>query len=86
MRLARKLFAHLGSAFRNIESVLSLLRFGVNLSRSERFSDLLSRELLVPEADPNSTIISALEAINHLPALEAGAVYAAIPNHRTLAV
>jgi DNA (cytosine-5)-methyltransferase 1 len=53
------------------------------LVRQERFSDLLRTELLVPEADPNSTIVSVAEAISHLPALKAGAVHTSIPNHKT---
>lgn len=50
--------------------------------RDDRFADLLHHELLVPEADPNATIISVAEAIRHLPPIEAGEQHEAIPNHR----
>jgi DNA (cytosine-5)-methyltransferase 1 len=50
--------------------------------RPERFADLLERELLVPEADPNSTMISVAKAIGHLPPIAAGTAHPRIPNHR----
>jgi DNA (cytosine-5)-methyltransferase 1 len=54
-----------------------------DLVRSERFADLMMDELLVPEADPNASVISVADAIAHLPPLKAGAIHAEIPNHRT---
>lgn len=51
--------------------------------KSERFADLLERELLVPESDPDSSIVSVKEAIGHLPPLRAGEKHSKIPNHRT---
>ena len=53
-----------------------------DLVRSERFTDLLANELLVPESDPNATVVSVAEAIQHLPKLKAGAIHNEIPNHR----
>lgn len=52
------------------------------LARPERFADLLGRELLVPEADPDARLVSVREAIGHLPALQAGQADPGIPNHR----
>jgi DNA (cytosine-5)-methyltransferase 1 len=54
-----------------------------DLVRSERFADLMMDKLLVPEADPNASVISVADAIAHLPPLKAGAIHAEIPNHRT---
>ena len=54
-----------------------------DLVRSERFADLLMDDLLVPEADPNASVISVAEAIAHLPPLKAGAIHPEVPNHRT---
>lgn len=48
----------------------------------ERFADLLGEELLVPENDPDSDIVSVHQAIGHLPPLAAGQQHASIPNHR----
>lgn len=56
------------------------------LVRPERFSDLLREELLVPEADPDATMISVAQAIGHLPAIPAGATHPTIPNHKTRAL
>jgi DNA (cytosine-5)-methyltransferase 1 len=56
------------------------------LVRAGRFADILQEELLVPEADPNSTMVSVAQAIGHLPAIAAGAVHDAVPNHRTRAL
>jgi DNA (cytosine-5)-methyltransferase 1 len=57
-----------------------------SLVRSERFADLLQRELLVPEADPDEVMVSVSQAIGHLPPIAAGAVHATISNHRTRGV
>jgi DNA (cytosine-5)-methyltransferase 1 len=56
------------------------------LVRAGRFADLLQQELLVPEADPNATMVSVAQAIGHLPPIEAGAAHATVPNHRTRAL
>jgi DNA (cytosine-5)-methyltransferase 1 len=53
------------------------------LVREERLADLLGSELLVPEADPNSLLVTVAEAIGHLPSLGAGEKHASLPNHRT---
>jgi DNA (cytosine-5)-methyltransferase 1 len=37
----------------------------------------------VPEADPNSLLVTVAEAIGHLPPLGAGEQHAFVPNHRT---
>jgi DNA (cytosine-5)-methyltransferase 1 len=50
--------------------------------RNERFSDMFKHELLIPEADPDSTIVSVAEAIGALPPIKAGESHPKIPNHR----
>jgi DNA (cytosine-5)-methyltransferase 1 len=60
-----------------------LLAVKKELVKEERFADLLKTELLLPEADPNSAMVSVTNAIGHLPPLEAGEAHAQIPNHRT---
>lgn len=57
-----------------------------DLIRPERFSDLLAEELLVPESDPNTMVVSVAEALSHLPAIAAGDTHPKIPNHRTRAL
>jgi DNA (cytosine-5)-methyltransferase 1 len=52
------------------------------LANPERFADLLGKELLVPEADPDARLVSVREAIGHLPPLQAGGVDPEVPNHR----
>jgi DNA (cytosine-5)-methyltransferase 1 len=52
------------------------------MAKPERFSDLLGKELLVPESDPDALLVSVQEAIGHLPPLQAGEVHPEIPNHR----
>jgi DNA (cytosine-5)-methyltransferase 1 len=54
-----------------------------NTVRRERFADMFSQELLVPETDPDATIISVAEAIGTLPPIKAGEAHPKIPNHRT---
>ena len=54
--------------------------------RPERFADLFGRELLVPECDPDATIVSVSQAIGRLPAISAGATHPKIPNHKTRAL
>lgn len=53
------------------------------LVRSENLADIMGRELLVPEADPNAAYVSVATAIGHLPAITAGETHAEIPNHRS---
>lgn len=53
-----------------------------DLVRPENFGDMLGTHLLVPEADPNATVLSVAKAIGHLPAITAGEAHATIPNHR----
>lgn len=43
-------------------------------------------ELLIPEADPDATVVSVREALSHLPSLQAGAAHEEIPNHRARAL
>jgi DNA (cytosine-5)-methyltransferase 1 len=57
-----------------------------DLVRPERFADLLCRELLIPEGDPDSTVVSVAEAIGHLPLMGAGETHPDIPNHKTRAL
>lgn len=52
------------------------------LARPENIADLMGRELLVPEADPEATIFSVAQAIGHLPPIVAGETHPEIPNHR----
>ena len=54
--------------------------------KPERFTDLLGEELLVPENDPDSLMVSVREAIGHLPPIKAGEQHPDIPNHRTRAL
>jgi DNA (cytosine-5)-methyltransferase 1 len=57
-----------------------------DLVRPERFADLLCRELLVPEGDPDAGVVSVAEAIGHLPAIGAGETHSEIANHKTRAL
>jgi DNA (cytosine-5)-methyltransferase 1 len=50
--------------------------------RKERFSDMFRHELLIPEFDPDSVIVSVAEAIGALPPIKAGETHPKIPNHR----
>jgi DNA (cytosine-5)-methyltransferase 1 len=50
--------------------------------RSERLADLFGRDILVPTSDPNASIVSAADAISHLPPIEAGQAHDEVPNHR----
>jgi DNA (cytosine-5)-methyltransferase 1 len=54
--------------------------------KPERFADLLGDELLVPESDPDSLMVSVREAIGHLPPITAGEQHSRILNHRTRAL
>jgi DNA (cytosine-5)-methyltransferase 1 len=53
-----------------------------DLVRTERTADLMLSELLVPERDPNATLVSVAEAISHFPPISAGETHESIPNHR----
>jgi DNA (cytosine-5)-methyltransferase 1 len=53
------------------------------LVRPENLADIMGRELLVPEADPNAAYLSVATAIGHLPPITAGETHADIPNHRS---
>ena len=53
-----------------------------DIVRSEHLADILGNELLVPESDPNATIVSVAQAIGHLPPIVAGQTHESIPNHR----
>jgi DNA (cytosine-5)-methyltransferase 1 len=57
-----------------------------DLIKPERFADLLADELLVPDNDPNSLMVSVREAIGHLPPIRAGEQHPTIPNHFTRAL
>lgn len=63
-----------------------LLAAKQELIKPERFSDLMGDELLVPESDPDCSIVTVKEAIGHLPRLGAGEQHGTIPNHRTRAL
>ncbi len=65
-------------------SILLAAKRGV--IRPERFADLLSNELLVPDNDPNSLMVSVRDAIGHLPPIGAGEEHDVIPNHRARAM
>lgn len=54
-----------------------------DLVREERFADLMETELLVPDADPNETLVSVAQAIGHLPPIAAGETHTEVPNHRS---
>jgi DNA (cytosine-5)-methyltransferase 1 len=56
------------------------------LVREERFVDLMETELLVPDADPNSMVMTVAEAIGHFPPISAGETHPEIPNHRARAL
>ena len=56
------------------------------LARPENIADLMGRELLVPEADPEATVVSVARAIGHLPPIVAGETHPEIPNHRARAL
>lgn len=52
------------------------------LVRPERFADLICTELLVPQHDPDATVVTAKEAIDHFPPIRAGETHKTVPNHR----
>jgi DNA (cytosine-5)-methyltransferase 1 len=60
-----------------------LLAARQDLVKSERLADLLAREILVPDADPDAVMVTVREAIDHLPPIGPGETHATVPNHRT---
>jgi len=60
-----------------------LLAVREDVVRSDRLADLLGTELLVPNSDPDATMVSVREALSHLPPVAAGDEHPKIPNHRT---
>ncbi len=52
------------------------------LVRSDRLVDETASALLVPESDPDATLVSVAQALAHLPTIKAGELHAEIPNHR----
>jgi len=57
-----------------------------DLVRTERLADVVSSELLVPDADPDTLTVTVRDAIGHLPPIEAGDTHEEVPNHRTRAL
>ncbi|MEI9898925.1 MAG: DNA cytosine methyltransferase [Hyphomicrobium sp.] len=49
------------------------------LARPDRFADMLSTELVVPEADNDQSIKTVIDAIAHLPRIVAGEMHARVP-------
>jgi DNA (cytosine-5)-methyltransferase 1 len=66
--------------FRKRSILLAVRR---ELIKSERLSSFLAEEILIPESDPDSVMISVRKAIEHFPSIGAGEAHATIPNHRT---
>ena len=56
------------------------------LVKPERFADILQTELLVPDSDPDATLMSVAQAIKHFPPILAGEAHPTIPNHRSRAL
>jgi DNA (cytosine-5)-methyltransferase 1 len=56
------------------------------LVKPERFADILQTELLVPDSDPDATLMSVEQAIKHFPPISAGEAHPTIPNHRSRAL
>lgn len=54
-----------------------------SMVKSEVLADLMGKELLLPESDPDATIVGVRQAIGHFPPLGAGEVHPKLPNHRT---
>jgi DNA (cytosine-5)-methyltransferase 1 len=65
-------------------SILLAVRHG--LVKNERLTDLLAREMLVPEADPDAVMVTVCEAIGHLPPIGPGEAHPDVPNHRSRAL
>ncbi|MBO9712469.1 DNA cytosine methyltransferase [Sphingomonas sp.] len=54
--------------------------------RDEYLTDLLDRELLVPDSDPDAPIATVRDAIGHFPPIKAGELHDEIANHRARAL
>lgn len=54
-----------------------------DLIRPDRLADIVRRELVVPDHDPDEVMLTVREAIGHLPAIAAGQAHSQVPNHRT---
>lgn len=61
-------------------SVLIAVRRDV--ARANRLADLVGTELLVPDSDPDATLVTVREAIGHLAPIKAGETHEIVPNHR----
>ncbi len=66
--------------FRKRSILLAVRR---ELVKIERLADVIGSELLVPESDPDTVMVSVREVIDHLPPIGAGETHATVPNHRT---
>ena len=49
-------------------------------------SDSASSKISVPESDQKALIVTAGEALGHLPSLDAGETHIEVPNHRARAI
>ncbi len=65
--------------FRKRSILLAVRR---EMLREERFSDKQQSEILIPDSDPQESVVSVAQAIGHLPPLAAGETHPHIPNHR----
>jgi DNA (cytosine-5)-methyltransferase 1 len=54
-----------------------------DLASPERFADLIGTELIVPDSDPDATIVTVADAIGHFPPLTAGDAHPVLANHKT---
>jgi DNA (cytosine-5)-methyltransferase 1 len=57
-----------------------------DIVRPDRLADLMGKEMLIPEADPDAGIVTVAQAIGHLPPLAAGESHPELPNHRARAL
>lgn len=57
-----------------------------DLVRNERLVDLGGKELLVPDSDPDTPLVSVREALEFLPSIKAGESHKDLPNHRARAL
>ena len=53
-----------------------------DLVKAERLADIMGKELLVPESDPNTLMVSVSDAIGHLPPIKAGETHSRVHNHK----
>lgn len=59
-----------------------LLAVRRELVRPEKFLDIFQTELAIPDTDPNESIRTVIEALEHLPRIKAGELHHRVPNHR----